>query len=363
MTNIEDTLKNIFLILCAFFVILILYITHYMSAFLVPIFFGFFVSLMLQPLLIRMSRTKIPTWISTIIVVILSVSLISAFIFLLFVTFQNFLEDFPNLSEAIQKRLLNLLSDVSKLPIVKEYFSEQKLKTSIFELFAKMNFGAYLMLSMSKTISIIKDFLVFIFSLVFIIPGINKISSRISRAYPENSSKINKIISNIIQQIQRYMVVKSVISLITGALTFLICYLFGVRYSILWGSVAFLFNFVPYIGSIIAVILPVTMSLIESSAIIKPVFLLISLTTLQQVLGNLLEPKFQSQSSNLSSIVVFTSLFAWGYIWGVAGIFLAVPLMSALNVICENISVLKPIHYLISIKKRKKKKRGLNATI
>lgn len=363
MSNIEDTLKNIFLILCAFFVILILYITHYMSAFLVPIFFGLFVSLMLQPLLIRMSKTRIPTWISTVIVVILSVSLISSLIFLLFITFQSFLEDFPNLSEAIQKRLLNLLSDVSKLPVIKEYFSEQKLKTSIFELFAKMNFGAYLVLSMSKTISIIKDFMVFIFSLIFIIPGINRISSRISRAYPENSSRINKIISNIIQQIQRYMVVKSLISLITGVLTFIVCYLFGVRYSILWGSVAFIFNFIPYAGSIVAVLLPFTMSLIESSVIVKPVFLLISLTVLQQVLGNLLEPKFQSQSSNLSSIVVFTSLFAWGYIWGVAGIFLAVPLMSAMNVICENISVLKPIHYLISSKKRKKKKRDINATL
>ena len=82
-----------------------------------------------------------------------------------------------------------------------------------------------------------------------------------------------------------------------------------------------------------------------------------TLSVLYAIFSEILEPKFQGEGINLSPIIIFTSLFIWGYIWGIAGVFLAVPIMSGFNVICENIEVLKPISRLISNKKRINKKK------
>ncbi|HOJ63752.1 MAG TPA: AI-2E family transporter [Spirochaetota bacterium] len=359
MSTYESNLKKIILILSVFLVALILYLTHKMSGFLIPIFLAFFTALLFQPLLKKLEKTKIPSWISTILVILLSISLLTAFLFILISSLQNFLDDFPVLTNTIQTKIIEIISNISELEFIKIFGGEQKLKNLIFEFFAKINFGAYMISTINKTLGILKNFFLYIFALIFIMPGINKISYRISKAFPENSLKINKIIINITEQIQRYIVVKSIISFITGVLTFLVCFIFGVKYSLLWGLFAFLLNYIPYIGSIIAVFLPVLLAFVQFPTIVKPLLILTFLIVIQNILGNLLEPKFQSQGSNLSSIVIFTSLLVWGYIWGIAGIFLAVPIMSAFNVVCQNIEILKPVTYLISAR-HKKKKKNLN---
>lgn len=357
MITYDSTLKKILLILFIFFIAFILFLTHKMANFLIPIFLAFFTALLFQPLLKKLEKTNISSWISIILIIFVAVLLLTFFLFILISSIQVFFDDFQMMSSVVQDKLLKVINNISELEFIKVLGGRDKLKNFIFEFFAKINFGAYMFSTMTKTIEIFRNFFLYIFSLVFIIPGINKISYRISRAFPEDSLKINRIINNITEQIQRYIVVKSLISLITGILTFLCCVIFGLKYSLLWGLIAFLLNYIPYIGSLISVFLPFLLSLIQFSTLVKPFFILIILVTIQNILGNFLEPKFQSQSTNLSSIIVFVSLLLWGYIWGIAGIFLAVPIMSAFNVVCYNIETLKPIFYLISRRHNKKKKK------
>lgn len=360
MSTYESNLKKVMLILFVFLVAFILFLTHKMSGFLIPIFLAFFTALLFQPLLKRLERTNIPSWIYTLIVIFISILLLSFFLFILISSLQNFLDDFPSLTSTIQTKIVNVITEISQIEFFKIFGNEDRLKGIIFDFFAKINFSAYMISTMTKTLEILKNFFLYIFALIFIMPGINKISYRISKAFPENSLRINKVITNITEQIQRYIIVKSIISFITGVLTFIICFLFGVKYSLLWGLIAFLLNYIPYIGSIIAVALPVTLAFFQFPTIIKPLFLLISLIIIQNILGGILEPKFQSHGSNLSSIVIFTSLLIWGYIWGIAGIFLAVPIMSAFNVVCQNIELLRPITYLIGARHKKKKNNNNN---
>ena len=146
-----------------------------------------------------------------------------------------------------------------------------------------------------------------------------------------------------------------IISFFTGLLSYIVCVAFSIKYALLWGVVIFLLNFIPYIGSIIAVMFPMLLCIIQYQSFPRFAFLSIFLISIQMVIGNIIEPKFMSKGVNLSPLVIFTALLVWGYVWGMAGVILSVPIMSALNLIFENIHSLKPISVLISAEKKEKK--------
>jgi len=351
MKNFEKYLSHIYLMIGAFFVILILYLLHLMASFLVPIFVAFFTAFLLQPFIKNLQK-KLPLWLATLIVIVLSVLIISSLLFILFLYFQKLIHSFPLVLKEFQKSLLSLIDKLSEWEIVSAYFSQIRLKSMIFEFITKINFSTYMISTMTKTFNLLKDFIFFLIALIFILPGMNRIHIRISKAFPEKSEKINIILFNIMEQIQRYLFMKSIISFFIALTVILICILFNIKFALLWGFIIFLFHFIPYLGAISSVIIIVLYSLFQHQNIFLSLMLALVISVSYLSFSEILEPKLQSGGVNLSPIIIFTSLLIWGYIWGIAGVFLAVPIMSAFNVICENIEILKPINRLISNRKR-----------
>lgn len=128
-----------------------------------------------------------------------------------------------------------------------------------------------------------------------------------------------------IKKIKEYFTIKAKTSLLTGVLITLALYILDVKYFILWGVRGFFLNFVPVIGSIIAAIPPILITLAEQSfgdvLIVALIFIAIN-----TIVGNIIEPKIMGKGLGLSEIVVFISLLFWGWIFGKIGMFLAVPL-------------------------------------
>jgi predicted PurR-regulated permease PerM len=124
----------------------------------------------------------------------------------------------------------------------------------------------------------------------------------------------------------------------------------GVDFALLWGFLTFLLNFIPNIGSIVSVIFPLLISFLQFDSVATPLLVLILLGATQFAMGNVVEPKLMEFSLNLSPLLVLVSLFFWGWIWGVWGMILAVPMMSTVKIIFENIETLQPIAVLMSSK-------------
>lgn len=137
------------------------------------------------------------------------------------------------------------------------------------------------------------------------------------------------------QDIQKYLAIKTVASSVTGLLAGLACYFFRVDFPLLWGIVAFLFNYVPAIGSIVAAIPPVVLALILHgfwpAAGVLACYLIINFA-----IGNFLEPIFMGERFGLSTVMVILSVLFWGYIWGPVGMLLAVPLTMIVKVMLDN---------------------------
>ena len=133
----------------------------------------------------------------------------------------------------------------------------------------------------------------------------------------------------------RYLVVKTWISLLTGGLVTLLLLVVGVDYPLLWGVIAFLFNFIPNIGSIIAAIPALLLALVQlgtgSALVVAGGYVVINV-----VVGNAVEPRFMGREVGLSPLVVFLSLVCWGWILGPVGMLLSVPLTMVVKLALES---------------------------
>ena len=116
----------------------------------------------------------------------------------------------------------------------------------------------------------------------------------------------------------------------------------GLDFPIVWGFLAFIMNFIPIFGSVISVGLTTIFSLIQFyPSWGKTLFILIFMTTINIVIGNIIEPRIEGKNLGISPVAILISLSIWGYIWGFTGMLLAVPLTVIIKIICENLEYTK----------------------
>jgi predicted PurR-regulated permease PerM len=165
----------------------------------------------------------------------------------------------------------------------------------------------------------------------------------------EKAKNVQIVWQDIANSIQTYISLKSIISALTGVATFAVLELMGVHFAAMWGILVFFINFIPNLGSILGVALPALHALLQFEQF-TPVLIIVGLLTVVQfVIGNLIEPAYLGTKLNLSPFIVLVSLTFWGAIWGLVGMFLAVPLMVLVSLICRRISGLEWISTLLSI--------------
>ena len=164
----------------------------------------------------------------------------------------------------------------------------------------------------------------------------------------ETTKKISRIYTHVAQQISRFLSGKLLISAITGTLTWIICWIIGVEFAFVWGVLTFFFNFIPSVGSIIITVITGLFAILQFyPSWNEPVIVIIAITVVQQVMGNFIEPRLLGDWLNLSPVVIIFSLLVWGWIWGIVGMFISVPMTVAVKIFCENVPFLKPAAVLM----------------
>lgn len=190
--------------------------------------------------------------------------------------------------------------------------------------------------------------LVLIF-LVFMLLGKPYFKYKVAAAFPaDRGLQFTEITSSISKQIGQYLVVKVAISGTTGVLVWIALSLLKVEFALTWGALAFFLNFIPSIGSILASIPPILLAIVQYyPSVWTPVIVAVVLLIIQMTMGNVIEPKVMGDSLNLSPVVILVSLIFFGWMWGMVGALLSVPIAAAIKIVCENIKALKPISILM----------------
>jgi AI-2 transport protein TqsA len=151
----------------------------------------------------------------------------------------------------------------------------------------------------------------------------------------------------VAQKVRRFMLIRTVVGIVSGLLATVWLWLLGVDFAVFWGVLFFLLNYLPNIGSIIAGIPPTVLAFVQLGfgwGLLAGGGLIV----LEQVMGNFLDPRLQGRTLNVSSLVVLLSVIFWGWIWGVPGALIAVPLTVTLILVCANTDALRPVAVLLS---------------
>lgn len=170
--------------------------------------------------------------------------------------------------------------------------------------------------------------------IVFILLEVPDFAAKIRAAFPGSPSAMGRM-DLITANVFHYLGLKTLVSLLTGLAAGVLVAAVGVNFPLLWGLLAFLLNYIPTFGSIIASILPILLALVQfggGAALVVAIGYLV----INFLVGNVLEPRLMGKSMGLSTLVVFLSLLAWGYILGTAGMFFAVPLTMACKIALES---------------------------
>lgn len=159
---------------------------------------------------------------------------------------------------------------------------------------------------------------------------------------------VRSILRNIDSKIQRYMAVKTFVSALTGVLTWAVLRYMGVDFADFWGLMAFILNFIPYVGSLAAILLPSIIALIQFSDLSVAFTVVSGLSLIQLSVGSVLDPRLMGDSLNLSPICIILSLAVWGLLWGIPGMFLSIPILAMIMITLSQFPGTRPIAILIS---------------
>jgi AI-2 transport protein TqsA len=176
------------------------------------------------------------------------------------------------------------------------------------------------------------------------------LGAKVAAMSPDDTQrqKASEIFTSISESVRRYIWIKTIVSLITASASYVLLRWIGIDFAETWAIVIFVFNFIPNIGSIIAVIFPALIAILQFDTLTPFFLLLVCLTALQVAIGSILEPILMGKTLSMSPFAIILGLAFWGTIWGVVGMFLSVPILVVVMIVCAHVPSWRWIAVLLS---------------
>ncbi len=287
----------------------------------VPFLLSIFIATMAATPMFWLSRKGAPNWLSICLVmlgIILSIMFVGGLVAQSTSSFSEKLPFYQSQLLALQVDLANSIS-----PVTAYLNLELDLESALG------NFSPATILNVASTTiaglgSVLSNSFLIILTVIFILAEATSFPKKLNMvlANPENSLKY---FSEFTQNLNNYIAIKTTLSAITGLLVAIFLSLIGVDFPILWGLLAFLLNFVPNIGSIIAAVPPVILAYVQLGSLTASL-VIITFVIINILIGSFIEPKYLGKGLGISPLVVFLSLVFWGWVLGPIGLLLSVPL-------------------------------------
>lgn len=313
---------------------------YQLGSILLPVVIAVFVSYVFKPLVLYLDKLKVPRAISIIVVLGIVAGGIYGLYSIIKASGASFVEAAPKYEQRFNTLLADLKTTASGYGI--------DLNNAVQNGFDFSTINSVLTNGLNSLLSLMSDFFLILLFTLFILAGTGTVAVKIRRAFsPERAEQIGDVIHRIDEKVRKYLLTKTLINVLMGLVTAGTLYLFGVDFALLWGFFAFLLNFIPNIGSVVANILPALITLLQFGSPGTALLVLVLLIVEQNLIGNVLEPRIMASGLNLSPLVVLMSLVFWGWLWGIPGMILAAPLTAIIRIICEQIPQLHTIAVLM----------------
>ncbi len=293
----------------------------------VLILFSLFLALLGTQPVLWLKKKHIPSGIAVLIVIFIMIVILLLISAQIGSSFSGFIDQMPLFQLSIREQILELSAYLSS----KGFSGTQKLLLDYVKPEVLLKLTANLLSGLS---SVLSDLALVLLTVTFILLEVSSFPIKLRAVLGDPKQKFPKF-TEFINDMKRYMVIKTFLSLATGVLIAFWLYILDVDYPILWGFIAFLLNYIPNIGSIVAAIPALILSFIQFG-IGSTVLVMIGYTVVNFIIGNVIEPRLMGRKFGLSTLVVFLSLVFWGALLGLVGAILSVPLTMTLKFAFEN---------------------------
>jgi len=348
----KNNLTNIFLFLIT------LFITGIILKLAQPVIISILISILLayvmDPPVALLKKMGVPLWLSVLITAFIFLGIFTVFGIIIYSSLLDFARKFPSYQ---MKLTAMLMETISKIQI----YSDEVFKTDLLNELRRIPIASIVLSMAGSVINILLKFLVIFVYALLILYGKYRITRKIMHSFArQKGKKIAIVLKHIDEGLRRYLGVKTLMSLLIGFCTTIVLLFFNVEFAIILGCITFLFNFIPNLGSTIAVMLPPIIALIQYGNYSRPLWILFTLIIFQNLIGNLLEPRIVGYRLKVTLTVVFFALLFWGWLWGAPGVLLAVPMTTSIKIVMSNIPELQSFSRMME-KAPKKEKTTANS--
>ncbi len=325
--HINQTPSVRFVILAAG-TIIIVWAIYAAASFLLPILLALLFTVVFYAPLVKLQRMGMSTGMALGMVLLGVVIIAFFFIGFLAITISGFAEELPAYQE-------NLTIQLAALQEMLRGFGLEPGEIQLFAEDSNIDIGRTLSIVFSAMGQLLSNTFVILFYVIFMLVEATTFQKKIKVAFHDNENAYGYF-SRVMSSLQYYLVIKTQINLITGAFVAGTLWLIGLDFALLWGFVAFLLNYIPNFGSIIAAIPAVVLAFIQfgpgwTLLLIIGIYLGVNI-----FVGYVLEPKMMGQGLGLSALVVLIAVVFWGWVLGPIGLILSVPITVTLKIFMES---------------------------
>jgi AI-2 transport protein TqsA len=308
------------------------------SSLVTPFLLAGFISVLAAPPLFYLERRGAPTWVALLVVSAIVIAIGSLVVAVISGSLGAFTSNLPEYQDKLKGQTLELIAWLETLGVD----VPREALTTYLDAGKAMKMAGALLSGLGDMLA--NAFLILL-TVVFMLLEASNLPAKLRASLKTPDSSMERL-QNVLDNINRYMILKTVMSLLTGGLVWLWLLYLGLDYPALWALVAFLFNYVPTVGSIVAAVPAVLLAVVQLGPQ-SAFFVAIGYLAVNTIVGSVLEPRYMGKGLGLSALVVFVSLVFWGWVLGPVGMFLSVPLTMALKIALDANPQTRPIAIIL----------------
>lgn len=335
MSNLDKELKAIKKLLLIFTVPFILYLLNILSIIFIPLVFALFGALLFMPLMRWFQRKKIPNFIGILVVIIFISGGLKIGFEIIQMSGQELANTNKDFYEKFDKKLNDIITPVIDFMGVEAKEGQTDLEAFINDKQVNQNLFGNFGNTLNFTRKFVSMLLMTIFFMILLLAGSMNIQKVMELLIFKQKYSSIKTFRQIERDILKFIIVKFLLSFSTGLGFGLACYAFDVSFPLFWGLFAFAINFIQMIGSVISVLVLTAFALVELDTSGTLLFFILVISGIQILFGGILEPIFMGKSFSINTVTVLIMLALWGFIWGIPGLILSIPITALVKKIME----------------------------
>jgi predicted PurR-regulated permease PerM len=317
------------------------------STVILPFTIAVLLACVMYPLLKTMEKIRCPLFLAILLIVLIIVIGMYILGMVLFSSGRMIIMHLPNYENRFNEiynwiaRVLDLPNDV-ELSFWQNLWGQEGIRTFV------RNFTIS---SSNIFLKFISSALLVVLFMAFLFLEASFFREKLMMAFENRVERIDRMGDDIIRQVTRYLAAKFIISLVNGVVLALCLSFAKLEFAVVWGVIQFIMNFIPTLGSIVVGVIVSFFALLQFWPEPGPIIFVVAIILGTNLITYVLDPKIIGDNMRISPLVVLASVAIWGYLWGFAGMVLAVPMMVIIKIVCENIPIMEPFSILMGSKR------------